>query len=278
MRNIEVSHHLVAFPQKEYATAFMAENDSPFQNASIGITYPYPDYHISRHPPSPVNVFEYVLEGEGEILLDGTWQTAQAGDIYILRAGKPQQYRANPQNPWKKIWINYVADYISPMLDAYRITDGIYRAENACSYFEQLLEYATNANSFQDSAFDIADCLHKIIHTVATERLPDKGDAYRLRTMLSAAVYDKVTLDDIAAKLHLSKSNVIRLFKKEYGVTPYEYLLTLKISAAKLLLKDTKMTVREIAERLHIADEHYFSSLFLSRVGMRPRDYRSGKR
>ena len=34
----------------------------------------------------------------------------------------------------------------------------------------------------------------------------------------------------------------------------------------------------EIAERVQISDQHYFSSLFLERVGMRPKDYRKVKR
>ena len=87
-------------------------------------------------------------------------------------------------------------------------------------------------------------------------------------------MYEKLNLNVLAARLHLSKSNMIRLFKKSFGTTPYEYLLSLKISTAKLLLKNSKMTVKDISDRLKFSDEHYFSTLFLARVGMRPRDYR----
>jgi AraC-like DNA-binding protein len=150
--------------------------------------------------------------------------------------------------------------------------------ENAKAYFDQLLELTKSPTVSKNTHFSIAECVHKIIHTVATERLAEKTDEYRIREALNASVYDKLSLEDLAAKLHISKSNVIRVFKKSYGVTPYEYLLTLKIATAKLLLRDTKMTVKEISDRLHISDEHYFSSLFLARVGMRPKDYRNKKR
>ena len=82
------------------------------------------------------------------------------------------------------------------------------------------------------------------------------------------------SLDELSEKLHISKSNVIRIFKKRYGITPYEYLLSSKIDAAKVLLQSTQMTVREIADRLCVSDEHYFSTLFCNRVGMRPSDFR----
>ena len=90
-------------------------------------------------------------------------------------------------------------------------------------------------------------------------------------------MYEKINLDTVASNLHISKSNLIRVFKKNYGVTPYEYLLTLKTETAKILLRETTMSVKEIADRLCISDEHYFSSLFFARVGMRPREYRTKK-
>ena len=96
--------------------------------------------------------------------------------------------------------------------------------------------------------------------------------------MLSAAVYKKVELDSIASELHLSKSTIIRIFKKAYGTTPYEFLIDRKIEAAKTLLSSSCMLVKEISEKLCFTDEHYFSSLFLKRVGECPTDYRARHR
>lgn len=274
MSNIFSSNCPVQFPNKEYASAFLPENGTPFRSAVIGITYPSADYHIERTKFSPVTVFEYVLSGEGKLFLNGEWQTAKAGEVYILRAGEGHRYRADLHDPFRKIWINYVSDYISPMLDAYGLSSGIYPAANARTYFEELLTISEHAAQSPDTCYRIADYVHRILHTVVSARTVGRTDEYRIREALNAAVYEKLNLDSLAERLHLSKSSLIRVFKKNYGVTPYEYLLSLKISAAKLLLKDTKMTVREIANRLCISDEHYFSSLFLSKVGMRPREYR----
>lgn len=274
MRNTSISQYQGRFPQKETAFAFIAPDKLPFSRAVIGITYPCADYHIKRPSSATTNVFEYVLEGEGEILLNGTWHTAKSGDIYILCQGELHEYRSNPQNPWKKIWINYVADYMPSFLHAYNITSGIYTSENAPAYFDQALSYSKDGISYPHINYDIAQCVHNIIYAVASERERGDSDEYRIRESLNAAIYEKLNMDELAERLHMSKSNVIRVFKKRYGVTPYDYLLSIKIETAKVLLRDTKMTIKEIANKLQISDEHYFSSLFLARVGMRPRDYR----
>lgn len=277
MSNIPSKSYTVKFPQRERASVFITGTGVPFMNALVGITLPSPDYHIERSSSSPVTVFEYVVEGEGKIFLNGKWETAQAGDVYILRSHEGHRYKSDSVHPWKKIWVNYVSDYISPMLDAYHIESGIYRAGSSRVYFEELLSFSDNATQSSDTYYQIADTVHRIVHTVASARDKNDSDEYRIKEALDDAVYEKLNLDDLSEKLHLSKSNLIRVFKKNYGITPYEYLLSLKISAAKILLKDTEMTAKEISDRLCISDEHYFSSLFLKKVGMRPRDYRNKK-
>lgn len=275
MLKYDVSEFNVRFAEKEKAVAFISDEGRPFKNAVIGITYPDPNYRINRSSDNPVTVFEYVLEGEGEIIIDGKRYIARSGDTYILRSNEAHCYYSDSNRPWKKLWINYVADYISPMLDSYGITSGIYHSELARDHFELLWQYSQSGAAKPNINFKIAACLHNLIQTLATESDHPTTDECLIREALNASVYEKLNLDELASRLHISKSNIIRVFKKNYGITPMEYLISLKISAAKILLKDTHMTVKEIAERLQISDEHYFSNLFRKRVGIRPRDYRN---
>lgn len=275
MSNIKIFSAGVKYPQKEKATAFIPENKIPFFNAVIGITYPSSDYEIERSAESPVNCFEYVVEGTGEIFINGIWKTVKAGDTYLLRAGELHRYRASPNSPWKKIWINYVADYIAPFLNSYNVHSGIYPGEEVRVYFEQALSLSSAEAFDSGSCHRIAELIHKIVSRIsATKYRKEDTEADMIREMLNTSVYKRIDLNKLAENLHLSKSTVIRKFKKQYGITPYEFLLDAKMESAKILLRDTEMTVKQIADKLCVADEHYFSSLFLHRVGLRPKIYR----
>lgn len=275
MSKIKEPDFNVKYPAKEIAFVFRPENKSPFNHAIVGVTYPFPDYFIHRADWDKVDVFGYITKGAGEIFLDGKWQTAPAGSIFILRGGAEQQYRSIRGNPWQFIWINYVSSYLSTLLDAYDIKSGIYQAPGACRFFEQAFELSSSAFASASTCHTLADYVHKIISVISLGEINEIAtDEYRIRETLDSYVYKKADLGKLAEGLHMSKSNVIRVFKKHYGITPYDYLLNAKIDTAKLLLSGTSMSVREIADRLYISDEHYFSTLFYKKTGVRPREYR----
>jgi AraC-like DNA-binding protein len=268
----------VEYPEAERAMALISPDSIPFFSAAVGITLPLSDYRIHRSVRNRTNVFEYVIRGEGEILIDGVWQRVSAGDLYILRAGEEQNYRAGRDNPWEKIWLNYVADYVIPLMDGYGVKSGIYRGVDVRGHFEELLRLAESSEVRDDVYFIIADKVHEIIKAAAMGRLGEGGeDVYGLKRRLSTYVYERLDLEELARAVHMSRSNLIRVFKKNYSVTPYEYLLGLKIETAKLLLRETSLSSSEISRRLCISDEHYFSTLFFRRTGMRPSAYRKSK-
>ncbi len=276
MRNMEKSYteSAVLYPAREEARAFRDESGLPITSVVIGVTNPFLDYRISRSAESDIFVVEYVVEGEGELIIGGERMRARAGDTYILCAGEAHEYRADPRNPWKKLWINFRCEYIAGFMRAYGVRSGVYRADTR-ALFETALSLSRSGRPFGEICFTVADCIHRVIAAAAAAaRHGSRADGFVIREALAAAVYEKRNLDDIAAELHMSKSNMIRVFKREYGTTPYEFLLGEKIDAAKLLLKNTRMTVSEIADRVCVADEHYFSALFLKRTGMRPGAYR----
>ena len=267
----------VKYPHKEKAYVFIPHNCIPFECAIVGETYPFPGYEIKRNAKNRICLFEYVVSGEGEVFVDGKWQNVSSGDFYILPSGREQHYRSSSSVPWQKIWINYTADYMADFLKAYGINGGIYRSENVKIYFDELTELTKRDDLSENTAFKIADRIHKIVRCAALNR-EETEDEWGMRRLLSSYVYKKLNLDEFAEKMHMSKSNVIRLYKKKYGITPYEELLRMKIEAAKTLLSETNLPIKEIAAKVCILDEHYFSSLFLERTGNRPGSYRKDRK
>ena len=268
------SASIVKYPSREEAMAFCDPESCPFSTVLIGMTAPTADYAIIRDANAGIYDMEYVLEGAGELILEnGTRCTAQAGDTYLLAAGEVQQYRSVPERPFRKIWINFTCDHMGAMLRAYRLTSGVYHADTR-SHFETLLHLSQSARPYAELRYLIAEQVYNIVHALSMSLANRYSDAERIKYALRAAVYQKRSLDQIAAELHMSKSNLIRVFRTKFGTTPYDYLLAEKINTARLLLRNTRMPIKEIAQKLCISDEHYFSSLFFARCGMRPGEYR----
>ena len=75
----------------------------------------------------------------------------------------------------------------------------------------------------------------------------------------------------------MSVSHFSREFKKQYGVSPHAYHLSLKVAAAKNLLADTDLSVTGISDMLGFDDPLYFSRIFKKHCGVSPTKYRAQK-
>jgi len=123
---------------------------------------------------------------------------------------------------------------------------------------------------------------HKLIMKIS-ERLVKEKQAHaksdatdRIKDYIDRNIYEHLNIEIISRKIGLSTSQINRVFREAFETTPYEYILNRKIDTAKLLLRNTTLTVKEIAYKLNFADEHYFSNVFYKRTGVRPGKYQSG--
>jgi AraC family transcriptional regulator len=82
-------------------------------------------------------------------------------------------------------------------------------------------------------------------------------------------IHGMVSLEGIAASAHLSVFHFSRLFKNTVGVSPYQYVLHLKIEYAKRLIKQ-KLTVGDIAYSLGFTDSAHFCNAFKKITGQSP--------
>ena len=85
---------------------------------------------------------------------------------------------------------------------------------------------------------------------------------------------EKLTLDEAAEHVYLSKSYFCRILKEELGCTFTEHVNRLRVERSKELLRDTTRTISSIAASVGFDDQSYFTRIFKRSVGMSPKQYR----
>ena len=89
--------------------------------------------------------------------------------------------------------------------------------------------------------------------------------------------YLTVTLDDLAEKLHLSKPYLSKYIKEKSGNTFGEIVKNVRMKKARTLLKNTSMTVENIADNVGYQNVEHFNRLFKKKYGMTPVQFRNSK-
>lgn len=90
---------------------------------------------------------------------------------------------------------------------------------------------------------------------------------------LAAHLEDPVSLDELGKIAGLSKYHLLRAFTKETGITPYNYLETLRIDRAKSLLKQG-MSPAAVAQNAGFSDQSHFTNAFKRFIGLTPGQFR----
>lgn len=81
---------------------------------------------------------------------------------------------------------------------------------------------------------------------------------------------EKITLDDVCSAVNLSRSHFSKIFKEEVGMTLTEYIETVRMNQARMLLRTTTFTIGEISEMIGISDIFYFSKMYKRKYRVSP--------
>ena len=84
----------------------------------------------------------------------------------------------------------------------------------------------------------------------------------------------KLTVQEIADKLHINRSYLSSLFKKETGRGISDYIREEKIKAAANMLKFSEYSYGDIAEYFGFASQSHFIKCFREQTGLSPKEYR----
>lgn len=96
----------------------------------------------------------------------------------------------------------------------------------------------------------------------------------QLRTVIHTDPERVMTIDDMAASVNMSRSGFQHLYKKMFGVSVMDDVISGRVERAKRLLSSTDLTVAEIASKCGYTTEYNFMRQFKSRTGKTPTEYR----
>ncbi len=269
----------------EQIQSFVLDNklrSLPFYIELAGITYPEPNYEISR-VCSEFYVIEYIMSGKGYVNVNGEGFCVSSGDVYMLPLGCSCHYYSDKKTPYKKIWMNVNGELCRHLINAYHL-DNRYHFENVNLYseFKHAIEICKDKSLKTDAIFTkCSSIFFKIIQTLYAHSYEESTiNEYVLaaKQYCDANICEKISVKNISDTVNISVSQLNRLFKKEFGKTVYSYLLDCRIELSKSLLKGTGMSIGQIADKLKFADEHYFSNIFKKKTSYTPTEYRKSQR
>lgn len=97
---------------------------------------------------------------------------------------------------------------------------------------------------------------------------------HRVRDHIQANLHQRLTLDELAAAVGLSKFHFARQFRASTGTTPHEFVLCRRLERARVLLERTDTPLPEIAAGCGFADQSHMNRLFRKRLDITPGEVR----
>lgn len=248
----------------------------PLYVTMAGITYPDSGYRIQRDCSDTV-VLEYVLSGLGYVTVKDEYVAVGQNWVYLLREGERHDYYADPEQPYKKIFLNVSGALAMELISAYQLKDRyVFPGGGTKPLFDEVARLLHASASEEERQLRLCGLYVEILGRLRLDAAQERHtpEAQQLKRYMDERLAEMVSARELAQQIYRSPDYCQKLFKREYGVTPYEYQLRRKMRAACRLLSSTMLPVGEIGSRLGYEDAQYFSNLFRKKMGCSPREYR----
>ncbi len=204
---------------------------------------------------------------------------------YLVVPGELEIITADEKDPYESYWIIFKGTLAPEIIKLCGL-------EKRCHVFsfDKNAECAKILNSvlFDDSyandyseAFALQAAFNNIISIHTNENRVISGSvnltARDLAMIFEKSYQQDLKINELAESFRYSRNHLYSIFKSEYGISPQDYLLNLRIEKAKQLLsrEDMKLSVKEVAYAVGFRDQLYFSKLFKKRTGSTPLEFRN---
>ena len=228
----------------------------------------------------------YIADGKGALVTKSAGRiNVCSGDMFILFPGEWHSYKPDESTGWNEYWIGFQginidnrvhAGFFSPEAPLFHIGYD----ERVINLYQEAIRTAMRQEPFfqQLLAGIVNHLLGITFMTRSLNALKKDEGSVRIVNMAKSLMDDSIENDirmpDIADKLSISYTKFRRLFKQYTGQSPAQYFINLRIHRAKEMLRGTSASIKEISITLHFESAEYFTTMFRSRTGMTPTEFR----
>lgn len=250
-------------------------------------------YHLSTLPKLPTHrprgrldfQILYIASGKAHFFFDGVETIVSAGHMVIYRPKEEQKYYYYGVDQTEVYWVHFTGRDVKKLLHKYGIEDHVHVIHTGTAleykylFLQMIQELKLCKADYEDLLVNhLHHLLIRIHRTLLTE--PYSKSRTHAKDFDEAVQYfhknyhTEININEYAATHHMSVSWFIRGFKEYTDSTPTQYILSLRISNAQILLETTDYNITEIAEIVGYENPLYFSRLFKKQVGVSPSDFR----
>ena len=225
------------------------------------------EYHITRVCSDDVLLMVY--EGVLRFEEDGMLYEVHPGEYHIQKHGSYQRGTEASSVP-QYLYVHFWGEWAEG-------TNILPRSGNfSCEKLFELME-KMDVLSHSESTLTERTSVFLQILTSLYHANQVYGLANFMADYIAKNVQHPVSLAELSAEFNYSKNHIINLFKKEYGMTPYDYLTKKRIEKAQWLLESTGETMDAIASQCGFSDYSHLYKAFIKMTGQAPGTWRKEK-
>ena len=231
-------------------------------------------------------LIHFIVEGKGIFTVNQCTYHLNANNGFVIWPGVTTYYQADYDEPWAYYWFAYRGR------DAEAITrrcgmspdNPIFLCSNHEKVDEIILKMCDDVVNNRLGGISALGKMLLLLDIIARESsiLPAKEPLplSSAREYFHKAVryidehYADVTVNDTAEYVHLSRSQLYRVFERVMGSSPQQIIINKRLEQVCHLLLNSNLTVEKIALQCGFCDPSHLISLFQKRFQMTPRQYR----
>ena len=218
----------------------------------------------------PYHILTYRVSGEAVLKGPDGDHFQRKGAIALIPANTPF---TRESTMGQTISVRFLADEL--------LTDDILIVEpDNSAYFERKFDELEEANE-KSKGFPRHECmsiLYRILMQMEQEHMNQlsgpQAIAYEMAEYISSNLSDsELTVSRLCERYHMSDTCLRRIFVKNFGIPPVQYLNQVRLSYAKELLATEHYSVTEVAEKCGYKSASYFSACFKKEMGCPPKEF-----